>query len=142
MENNISMQLAKAWTAMKMLLVIWNSDISNKIKCNFFHAVVVSILLYRCTTWTLSVLSKSLTAIAWKCCKLYWTNPGNNIPQSCSYTASHLLPISKTNQDWQLRHTGEIRANSQATLPSGFFYMNKQVLANQLELIYSCYSYV
>ena len=34
-ENNINMQLAKAWTTVNGLLIIWKSDLSDQIKCNF-----------------------------------------------------------------------------------------------------------
>ena len=40
-ENNISMHPAKAWTAISRLSFIWKSDLSNKIKQNFFQATVV-----------------------------------------------------------------------------------------------------
>ena len=53
-EKDISTQLAKAWTAMDRLSVIWKSDLSDKVKHSFFQAAVVSILLYGCTTWTLT----------------------------------------------------------------------------------------
>ena len=60
-ENDANMWLAKAWTAIDWLLNIWKSDLSDKIKRNFFRAVVVSILLYGCTTWTLTKrIEKSL----------------------------------------------------------------------------------
>ena len=36
------------------LSVIWKSDLTDKIKRSFFQAAVVSILLYRCTKWTLT----------------------------------------------------------------------------------------
>ena len=52
-EKDINMQLAKAWTAINRLLVIWKSDLTDKIKHSFFQAVVMLILLYGCTTWTL-----------------------------------------------------------------------------------------
>ena len=45
------MYLAKAWTVINRLSIIWKSDLFNEIKCNFFQAAVVSILLYGCTTW-------------------------------------------------------------------------------------------
>ena len=32
----------------------WKSDLTDKINCSFFQAVVVSILLFGCTTWTLT----------------------------------------------------------------------------------------
>ena len=47
-ESDINTQLAKAWSAIDKLLVIWKSDLSNKIKRNIFQTAVVSILLYRC----------------------------------------------------------------------------------------------
>ena len=43
----------KVWTAIDGLLIIWKSDLSIKIKWNYFQVVAVSILLYRCTTWML-----------------------------------------------------------------------------------------
>ena len=49
-ENYINMQLAKVWTAINRLSIIWKSDLSDKIIYNFFQAAVVSILLYGCTT--------------------------------------------------------------------------------------------
>ena len=49
--TDINTQLEKAWTAIDML---WKSDLTDKMKCNFFQAALVSILLYGCTTWTLT----------------------------------------------------------------------------------------
>ena len=53
-EKDIDMRLTKAWTAIDRLLIIWKSDLTNKIKRSFFKAAVISILLYGCTTWTLT----------------------------------------------------------------------------------------
>ena len=53
-KTDINMQLAKAWTAINRLSVIGKSDLTDKIKHNFFQAAVMSILLYGCTTWTLT----------------------------------------------------------------------------------------
>ena len=47
-------RLTKVWTAIDKLSIIWKSDLTDKIKCSFFQAVVVSILLYGCTTWMLT----------------------------------------------------------------------------------------
>ncbi len=41
------------WKAIDRLSIIWKSDLTDKMKRSFFQAVVVSILLYGCTTWTL-----------------------------------------------------------------------------------------
>ena len=53
-EKDIDMRLMKAWTAIDKLSIMWKSDLTDKIKRSFFQAVVVSILLYECTTWTLT----------------------------------------------------------------------------------------
>ena len=53
-KTDIDMQLAKAWTAIKSLSVIWKSDLTDKMKRSFFQAAIVSILLYGCTTWMLT----------------------------------------------------------------------------------------
>ena len=50
----INTGLGKARTAIDRLSVIWKSDQTDKIKRSFFQAAVVSILLYECTTWTLT----------------------------------------------------------------------------------------
>ena len=52
--TDINTRLAKAWTTNDRLSVIWKSDLTDKIKRSFFQAAVVSILLYRCSTWTLT----------------------------------------------------------------------------------------
>ena len=46
------MWLTKAWTAIDKLLIIWKSDLTDKMKRSFFQAAVVSILLYGSTTLT------------------------------------------------------------------------------------------
>ena len=48
--TDIDMPLTKAWTAIHRLSVIWKSDPTNKMKRSFFQAVVMSVLLYGCTT--------------------------------------------------------------------------------------------
>ena len=53
-ESNINIRPAKEQIAIDRLSIIWKSDLSDKIKRNFFQAAVVSILLYGCTTRTLT----------------------------------------------------------------------------------------
>ena len=50
----ITTWLAKGCTAIDRLSVIWKSDQTDEMKRSFFQAVIVSILLYGCTTWTLT----------------------------------------------------------------------------------------
>ena len=53
-EFDINMHLTKVWTAINGLLIIWKSDLIDKRKQDFFQVVVVSILLYERTPWTLT----------------------------------------------------------------------------------------
>ena len=53
-EADIDTQLAKTWIVIDRLAVIWKLDLSHKMKRSFFQAADVSILLYGCTTWTLT----------------------------------------------------------------------------------------
>ena len=110
-KNDINMWLAKAWTAIDRLSVIWKSVLSDKIKRSFFQAavMVMSILPYGC--W-LSVRRESSIAIAQECCKLYWTSPGDSITQRSScMNVNHLKIIQLDKQDKQ-DTAGEVRARS------------------------------
>ena len=53
-EKDIDTRLTKAWTAIDKLSIICKSGQMDKMKRSFFKAGVVSILLYGCTTWTLT----------------------------------------------------------------------------------------
>ena len=53
-EKVIDTRLTKAWTAIDRFSIIWKSDLTDKMKRSFFQAAVVSILLYGCTTRTLT----------------------------------------------------------------------------------------
>ena len=53
-EKYIDTRLTKAWTAIDRLSIIWKSDLTDKMKRSFFQAAVVSMLIYGCTTWTLT----------------------------------------------------------------------------------------
>ena len=51
---NFNTRLSNPWTAIDRLSPIRKSDLTNEIKHSFFQAVIVSILLYGCTTRALS----------------------------------------------------------------------------------------
>ena len=66
-EKDVNTRLAKAWTTIDKLSVIWKSGLTDEIKRSFFQAVVVSILLYGCTTWTLTKVWRQLQKNAVSC---------------------------------------------------------------------------
>ena len=53
-ESDVNIRQAKMWTAFNRLSIIWKSYLSDKIKQDIFEEVVVSVLLYGSTTWTLT----------------------------------------------------------------------------------------
>ena len=53
-ESNINILLRKVRTAIDRLWIIWKSDLIDKIKWYLFQSVLMSVLLYVCTTWTVT----------------------------------------------------------------------------------------
>ena len=51
-ETDVNTRLAKVWTTIDRLSVIWKSDLTDKMKHSFYEAAVVVLLLYGCTTCT------------------------------------------------------------------------------------------
>ena len=102
-EKDIDMQLTKTWTFINKLSIIWKSDLTDKMKCSFFQAVV-SILLYGCTTWMLTKrlekkLDSNYTRMQWaKLNKSWRQHPTNH------QLYGHLPPIMKTIQVRWTRH--------------------------------------
>ena len=103
-EKDIDTRLTKAWTAIDRLSIIWKSDLTYKMKRNFFQAAVVSILLYRCTTRTLTKrLKKKLDGNYTRMLRAILNNPGDNTPLQLYV---RLPPITKTIQVRRTRHAG------------------------------------
>ena len=105
-EKDIDTRLTKAWAAIDRLSIIWKSDLIDKMKRSFFQAAVVSILLYGCTTWTLTKRLKKkldgnytrmLRAILSKSCRQHPTR---------HQLYGHLPPITKAIQARRTRHAG------------------------------------
>ena len=105
-EKDINTRLTKAWTAINRLSIIWKSDLTGKMKRSFFLAAVTSILLYGCTTLTLtkrlekkldSNYTRMLRAILNKSWRQHTTR---------HQLYGHLPPITKTIQVRQTRHAG------------------------------------
>ena len=81
-----------------MLSILLKSELSDKIKRNFCQAVFVSILLYRCTTWTLTKrrekeLGGNYTRMLRAILNKFWKQHSTK-----QLLCDHLPPISKTIQ--------------------------------------------
>ena len=94
-EKDIETRLTKAWTAIDRLSIIWKSYLTDKMKRSFFQAVVVSILLHGCTTWTLTKRQEEkLDGNYTRMLRAILNNPGCNNPHGTNYTAT-CLPSRK-----------------------------------------------
>ena len=110
-EKDIDTRLTKTWTAIDKLLVIWKSDLTDKMKRSFFQAAVVSILLYGCTTWTLTKqLEKKLGGNYTRMLRAILNKSWRQHPTK-HQLYGHLPPITKTNQARRTRHAEQRRAH-------------------------------
>ena len=96
----VNIRVAKAWTAFDRKSFMWKTDLTNKIKLDFFHAVVVLILQYGCTTETLTkIIKKRLDGI---CTKMLWAilkETWEQQPTKKKMLYGHLPRIWKTIQE-------------------------------------------
>ena len=105
-ERDIDTRLTKAWTAIDRHSIIWKSDLTDEMKRSFFQAVVVSILLYGCTTWTLTKrLKKKLDGNYTRMLGAILNKSWRQQPTRYQLYG-HLPPITKTIQFRRTRHAG------------------------------------
>ena len=105
-ETDIDTRLARIWTTINRLSVVWKSDFTDKMKRNFFQVAVVSILLCGCTTWTLTKrmekkLDGNYTRILRAILNKSWRQH-----HAKQQLYGHLPPITKTIQGRRTRHGG------------------------------------
>ena len=105
-EKDIDPRLTKAWTAIDRVLIIWKSDLTDKMKRSFFQAAVVSILLFGSTTWTLTKrLEKKLDGNYTRMWQAILNKSWRQHPTR-HQLYGHLPPITKTIQARRTRHAG------------------------------------
>ena len=142
-EKDTDTRLTKAWTAIDKLSIIWKSNLTDKMKRSFFQAAVLSILLYGCTTWTLTKrlemkldgnYTRMLQAILNKSC-------GQHPTKHQLY--GHLPPIRKTIQVSRARHAGYCWRSRDELISDVLLcpppYMAEQKQADHLEHTYSSF---
>ncbi len=103
-EKDIDTRLTKAWIT--IWTIIWKSDPTDKMKRSFFQAAVASILLYGCTTWTLTKrLEKKLDGNYTRMLRAILNKSWRQHPTR-HQLYGHLPPITKTIQVRRTRHAG------------------------------------
>ena len=105
-KKDIDTRLTKAWAAIDRLSIILKSDLTDKMKRSFFQAAVVSILLYGCTTWTLTKrLEKKLDGNYTRMLRAILNKSWRQHPTR-HQLYGHLPPITKTIQVRRTRYAG------------------------------------
>ena len=105
-KNSIDKRPTKAWTAIDRLSIIWKSYLTDKMKRSFFQAAVVSILLYGCTTWSLTKrLERKLDGNYTRMQRAILNKSWQQHPTR-HQLYGHLPPITKTIQVRRTRHAG------------------------------------
>ena len=150
-EKDINVRLAKAWTAIDRLSVIWKSDLTDKIKLSFFPSsytawycymdalLYCSILLYGCTTRTLTSHMEKRLDGNYTTMLLAILNKSWRQHPTKQQLYGHLPPITKTIQDEpNMRDTaGKVKSNSWAIYSCGLLHVDEQRQDDQLEPIYN-----
>ena len=119
-EKDIDTRLTKAWTAIDRLSIIWKSDLTDKMKRSFFQAAVVSILLYGCTTWTLTKrlerrLDGNYTRMLRAVLNKSWRQTPHETPTIRTLAPHHKNYTSSTNQTRRTLLEKQGRAHKRCT---------------------------
>ena len=121
---------------------MWKSDLTDKIKRSFFQAAVVSILLYGCTTCTLTKRLEKLDRNYTRMLRAILNKSWRQHPTK-DQLYGHLPPITKTIQARRTRHAGHCRRNRDELISDVLLWtphMAGQKQDDQLE--HTCSSYV
>ena len=142
-EKDIDTQLTKAWTTIDKLSIIWKSNLNDKMKRSFFQAAVGSILLYGCTTLTLTKqLEKKIDGNYTRMLRGILNKSWRQHP-TMHQLYGHLPPITKTIQVRRARHAGLCWRSRDELISDVLLWttphMAEQKQDDQLEHTYSCY---
>ena len=104
--TSLPFQHTHTHTHTHIYIYIYRFDQTEKMKRSFFQAAVVLILLYGCTTWTLTKrLKKKLDGNYTRMLRAILNNSWQQHPTR-HQLYGHLPPITKTIQARRTRHTG------------------------------------
>ena len=105
-ETDIDTWLTKVWKTINRLSVIWKSNLTDKMKRSFFQVAIVSILLYGCTTWTLT--KRQEKKLDGNYIRLLWAILNKSWRQQATKQGlyGHLPLIMKTIKNRRNRHAG------------------------------------
>ena len=100
-ERDVTIRLAKAWTALGCLSIMWKSDLSDEIKKDFLHALAAPVLLYHMDAN--KTQTKKLDSNYTRLLRAIWNKYWEQHPTK-QRLSGHLPLISKTIQVKRTRH--------------------------------------
>ena len=132
----------KEWAAIDRFSIIWKSDLTDEMKRSFFQAALISILLYGCTTWTLTKRQKkkldgNYTRMLWAILNKSWRQHPTRHQLFAHQPPSRKL--YKLEEPDKQDTAGEARTSSSVMYSYGPPHMAKQKQDDQLEHAYSSY---
>ena len=125
-EKDIDTRLTKAWTTIDTLSVILKSNLTDKMKRSFFQAAIMSILLYECTTWTLTKrMEKKLDSNYRRILlailnKFWWQHPTNQQLYGDQPPITKTIKVRRTRHAehrWRGRYNKLINGRAKAERP-------------------------
>ena len=119
----------------------WKSDLTDKMKRSLFQAAVVSILLYGCTTWTLTKWLEKLDGNYTRMLRAILNKSWQQHPTK-HQLYGHLPPITKTIQLRRAIHAGHCWRSRDDLIRDVLLWtshMAEQKQVDQLEHTYSSY---
>ena len=105
-EHDVNIRLGKAWNALNELDKIWKSNLTDKLKRNFFRAAVETVLLYGSVSWTLTThLEKKIDGAYTRMLRTALNRSWKDHPTNVELYG-HIPPISKLLQQQRMRFAG------------------------------------
>ena len=138
-ETDTDTWLAKAWTALDRLSIIWKSVLTNKMKHSFFQAAIISILLYG-WAWTLTKrMEKKLDGNYTRMLRAILNKPWRKNPtkQQLQATYHPSRKLSKLDEPDMQDNAGEVGTRLYVKYSCGPLHLDKQRQDVQLEPTYS-----
>ena len=125
-EHDVNIRLGKAWNALNELDKIWKSNLTDKLKRNFFRAAVETVLLYGSVSWTLTThLEKKIDGAYTRMLRTALNRSWKDHPTNVELYG-HIPPISKLLQQQRMRFSGHCWRSKEEQAGDGLLWKPPQ----------------
>ena len=125
-EHDVNIRLGKAWNALNELDKIWKSNLTDKLKRNFFRAAVETVLLYGSVSWTLTThLEKKIDGAYTRMLRTALNRSWKDHPTNVELYG-HIPPISKLLQQQRMRFAGHCWRSKEEQAGDGLLWKPPQ----------------